>query len=123
MVAVTAVLPTAALRATPASVTVATPCSEDVQVTQGVTSLVVPSLNFATALNLVEPPCSRSAAAGETTSDVAFAPVTVNWAVPACPLNNATMVEVPGESPLASPRKTVATEGTDDVHRAKFVRS
>ena len=115
MVAVTAVLPTPALRATPSIVTVATSCSDDVQVTQRVTSLLVPSLKLATALNLVEAPCCRSAAAGVTTTEVADAAVTVNWADPACPSNTATMVEVPGVSPVASPKKIVATDGADDV--------
>lgn len=103
MVAVTAVLPTPAPRATPAAVTVATSCSDEVHVTQGVTSLVVPSLKPAKALNFVEPPCSTSVTAGDTTRELAVAAVTFNWAVPACPSNSATMVEVPGVSPLASP--------------------
>lgn len=123
MVAVTAVLPEPALLATPVDVRIATPGSVDVQVTQGVTSIVVPSLNVAIALNLVEPPCSIATAGGNITIELAFAPVTVNWADPPCPLKTATMVEVPGASPLALPAKMVATEGCDDVQKAKSVRS
>jgi len=123
MVAVTAVVPALALLAMPAEVSIATPGSDDDQVTQGVTSMVVPSLKSAMALNLVECPCSRAAAAGDTTNEMAFAVVTVSWAVPPCPLNTATMVEVPGASPVALPAKTVATDGDDDVQNAKSVRS
>jgi len=123
MVAVTVVIPAPALLAMPADLIVATSGEDNVQVTQGVTSLVVPSLKLAMALNLVEVPSCIAAAAGETTIESVFAPVTVNWAVPTSPSNKATMVEVPGASPLASPAETVATEGAEDVHNTKSVRS
>ena len=122
MVAVTTDLPELPLFATP-PVRVATSCSEDVQVTQLVTSMVVPSLKSATALNLVEPPSFRAAAEGDTTTEMAFAVVTVSWADPPCPLNTATIVEVPGARPVALPAKMVATEGCDDVQNANPVRS
>lgn len=48
--------------------------------------------------------------------------MTVKPAVPACPSNNATMVAVPGSSPIACPSLMVATDGMDDVHEAKGVR-
>ena len=83
----------------------------------------MPSLKLAIALNLVEPPSSRAAAAGDTTIELVFAPVTVSWAVPTSPSNKATMVDVPGASPLALPAEIVATEGADDVHNTKSVRS
>jgi hypothetical protein len=101
MVAVTTVLPARALLAMPDDVKLATSGEDSVQVTQGVTSTVVPSLNLAVALNFVEPPSSRAAAAGVTTSELAFAPVTVSFADPTCPSSTATMVEVPELSPLA----------------------
>jgi len=123
MVAVTVVIPARALLAMPAGFIVATSGEDNVQVTQGVTSLVVPSLKLPVALNLVEPPSSRAAAAGDTTIELIFAPVTVNWAVPTSPSNNATIVEVPAASPLALPAETVATEGAEDVHNTKSVRS
>jgi len=123
MVAVTVVIPARALLAMPADVRLATSGEERVHLTQGVTSLVVPSLKLAIALNLVEPPSSRAAAAGDTTIELVFAPVTVSWAVPTSPSNKATMVDVPGASPLALPAEIVATEGADDVHNTKSVRS
>ena len=55
MLAVTAVVPGLVLLTTPVAVTAATFGVEDVQVTQGVTSLVVPSLKLATAVNCVKP--------------------------------------------------------------------
>ena len=67
--------------------------------------MVVPSLKSAMALNFVEPPRSRSATAGDTTTEMAFAVVTVSWAVPPCPLNTATMVEVPGDKPAGIARE------------------
>lgn len=123
MVAVTVVLPAPPLLAIPFDVIVANSGEDNVHRTQGVTSLVVPSLKLAMALNFVEPPSSRAAAEGETTIDVVFAPVTVSWAVPTRPSSKATMVEFPGASPLASPAETVATEGAEDVHNMKSVRS
>jgi len=123
MVAVTVVIPARALLVMPAGFILATSGEDSVQFTQGVTSLVVPSLKLAMALNLVELPSCRATAAGDTTIEVALAPVTVSWAVPTSPSNKATMVEVPGVSPLASPAETVATEGAEDVHSAKSVRS
>lgn len=107
----------------PIDVILATSGEENVQVTQGVTSLIVPSLKVAMALNLVELPSSRATAAGDTTMELVFAPVTVSWAVPTCPSNRAAMVEVPEARPLTLPAETVATEGADDVHRTKSVRS
>lgn len=123
MVAVTVVIPARALLAMPADFILATSGEDNVQVTQGVTSLVVPSLKLAMTLNLVELPSCRATAAGDTTIELAFAPVTVSWAVPTSPSSRATMVEVPAASPLTSPAETVATEGAEDVHNAKPVRS
>lgn len=123
MVAVTTVLPTWALLAMLDDVILATSGEDNVQVTRDVTSTVVPSLNFAMALNFVEPPSARAADAGVTTSEMAFVPVTVSLADPACPSSTATMVEVPEDSPLAVPAETVATDGAEDVHNAKSVTS
>jgi hypothetical protein len=123
MVAVTVVIPARALRATPFDVTPATSGEDTFQVTQGVTSLVVPSLKVALALNRMEPPTCRAAAAGDTTIELVLAPVTVSWAVPTSPSSKATMVELPGANPLTSPAETVATEGAEDVHKTKSVRS
>jgi hypothetical protein len=123
IVAVTDVIPAPALLAIPPDVICATSGEDNVQVTQGVTSLVVPSLKLAMALNFVELPSSRAADAGDTTIELVFAPVTVSWAVPTSPSNKATMVDVPGASPLALPAEIVATEGADDVHNTKSVRS
>ena len=103
MVAVTLVAPEPVLVARPVGVTAATFALEDVQVTQGVTSLVVPSLKSAKAVNCVKPPGSRLIAAGDTTSAMGVAPVTVKEAVPICPPNSAPMIVVPGVSPVASP--------------------
>jgi hypothetical protein len=123
MVAVTMLLPARALLAMPDDVILATSGEDNVQVTRGVTSTVLPSLNFAMALNFVEPPSARAADAGVTTSEMAFAPVTVSFADPACPSSTATMVEVPEDRPLAVPTDTVATVGAEDVHIAKSVTS
>lgn len=101
MVAVTAVVPERTLVATPLGVTTATLALEDVQVTQEVTSLVVPSLKSERAVNCVEPPCSRFVPVVDTRSEVGVALVTVKDAVPTCPSNNAVMVPVPGWSPVA----------------------
>ena len=99
--AVTAVVPERTLVAMPLEVRTATLGFEDVQVTQGVTSLVVPSLKSAKAVNCVEPPCSRFVLAGDIRSEVSVALVTVKDAVPICPPNSAVMVAVPGWSPVA----------------------
>ena len=128
MVAVTVVIPERVLVATPVGVTIATFALEDVQVTDDVTSLVVPSLNSARAVNCVKPPCSRFVAAGDTRSEVAVALVTVKVAVPSCPPKSAVMVAVPGLSPVASPIVAgrllmVATDAGEDVHRTDVVRS
>ena len=123
MVVVTVVVPVPVLVASPDGVIAATSALDDAHVTQGVTSLVVPSLNSASALNCVKPPRSRSRAAGDTTSEAAAALVTVKSAVPACPPNTATMVAVPGSSPLACPALMVAIDGIEDVHKANVVRS
>lgn len=123
MVAVTVVIPARALLAMPFDVMPATSGEDTFQITQRVTSLVVPSLKVASALNRTEPPTCRAAAAGDTTIELVFAPVTVSWAVPTRPSNKATMVELPGANPLTSPAETVATEGAEDVHNTKSVRS
>src|ERR1700692_4306088 len=103
MVAVTVVVPVRVLLAPPVGVPPATLAFEDVQVTDDVTSLVVPSLNSARAVNRVKLPCSRFVAAGDTRSEVAVALVTVKVAVPSCPPKSAVIVAVPGSSPVASP--------------------
>jgi hypothetical protein len=116
------------LVATPVGVTIATLASDDVQVTDDVTSLVVPSLNSARAVNCVEPPCSRLVAAADTLSDVAIALVIVKVAIPICPPKSAVIVAVPGSSPMAWPIVAgrllmVATDAGEDVHRTDVVRS
>ena len=128
MVAVTAVIPERVLVAMPVRVTNATLVFEDVQVTDAVTSLVVPSLNSTRAVNRVKPACSRFMAAGDTRSEVAAALVTVRVAVPSCPPKSAVIVAVPGSSPVASPIVAgrllmVATDAGEDVHRTDVVRS
>lgn len=128
MVAVTAVIPERVLVAMPVRVTTATFVFEDVQVTDAVTSLVVPSLNSARAVNRVKLPCSRFTAAGDTRNEMAAALVTVKVAVPSCPPKSAVMVAVPGSSPVASPIVAgrllmVATDAGEDVHSTNVVRS
>jgi hypothetical protein len=123
MVAVTLVVPEPVLVTTPVGVTAATFVLEDVQVTQGVTSLVVPSLKSAKAVNCVKPPCSRLVAAGDTTREMGLAPLTVKEAVPTCPPNSAVMSAVPGASPVAYPVLMMATDGCEDVQKANVVRS
>src|SRR6202030_591596 len=127
MVAVTAVIPERVRVAMPVRVTNATLVFEDVQVTDAVTSLVVPSLNSTRAVNRVKPACSRFMAAGDTRSEVAAALVTARVAVPSCPPKSAVMVAVPGSSPVASPIVAgrllmVATDAGEDVHRTDVVR-
>ena len=127
MVAVTIVVPERALVATPVGVTNATLASEDVQVTDDVTSLVEPSLNSAIAVNRVEPPGSRFVAAADTRSEMAVALVTVKVAVPTCPPKIAAIAAVPGSNPVAWPAVAsrllmVATDGGEDVHRTNVVR-
>ena len=123
MVAVTVAVPAPVPVARPAGVKVATFALDDAQVTEGVTSLVVPSLKSARAVNWVKPSFSKSAVAGDTTSEVGVALVTVKDAVPNCPSNIATMVAVPGATPVARPVLRVATDGMEDVHNTKVVRS
>jgi|SRR5580658_2751975 len=111
----------------PVRVTIATLASEDVQITDDVTSLVVPSLNSAMAVNRVEPPCSRIVAAADTRSEMAVALVTVKVPVPSCPPKSAVIVAVPGSSPVAWPAVSgrllmVATDAGEDVHRTDVVR-
>lgn len=120
-------VPAPVLVAMPVDATAATLVLEDVHDTQSVTSLVVPSLKSARAVNCVNPPCSRSALAGDTVSEVGVA-MTVKVAVPTCPSNSATMVAVPGSSPVASPivgdtSLMVATDAGEDVHKTDVVRS
>ena len=121
--AITVAVPAPLLVARPVGPTAATFALEDVHITQGVTSLVVPSLKSATAVNCVEPPCSKSVMAGDTTSEVSVALVTVKDALPSCPPNSAVMVAVPGSSPRAWPASMIATDGSEDVHNAHVVRS
>src|SRR5215469_3458771 len=103
MLAVTVVVPAPVLVAKPAGVTSATFALEDVHKTQGVTSLVVPSLNSARAVNCITLPGSEAIAAGDTTNEVGVALVTAKDALPIFPSNSAVMIAVPGPSPVASP--------------------
>ena len=120
--AVTVIVPAPVRVARPNEVTAARFALEDVEITRGMTSSVVP-LKAARPFNSVKPPCSKLLAAGDTTREAEVPLVTVKDAVPSCPLNSAVMVTVPGSSPVTCPALMVATDGSEDVHKAHGVRS
>ncbi len=125
MLAVMVAVPVAAVVAIPLELIVAMFAFEEFQLACVVRSSVLPSLNVPTASNCCEPPNATLGSLGVMLIPVSEAFVTVNDAVPAVPPNNAVIVVMPGEIPVANPPAaslTVATAGDDDAHDAEFVR-
>ena len=106
MVAVTVLLPARALLAMPDDVILATSGEDNVQVTQGVTSVVVPSLKFRYGLELGGTAQFQSGSTQEiTTSEMAFAPVTVSLADPALPIEHSHDGRSSGGQAVGSSRR------------------
>ena len=107
---------------------IATPISDDVQVTCPVKLSVDPSLNVPVAVNCCGEPKVITGFMGLIAIELKVALDTVNEATPTCPANTAVTVTVPGAIPVAWPNDPsaaliVATVESDDVHCTEFVRS
>ena len=107
-----------------ALLTAATVSSDDVHVTDDVSSCVVRSEYIPVAINGCSVPRTTLASFGVTPMDTNVAAVTVSFAVPAFPVDESEAVIVTGPPTVdeeASPLKpaallTVATEASEDFH-------
>lgn len=127
MAALMVVVPEPTVLAVPFALIVATPTSEDDQVTCAVRISVVPSLNVPVAVNCCELPWAIVGLAGVTLMEVKVASVTVNDALDDNPANSAVMIAVPLATPVAKPLVgeallMVATEAGDEVQLTELVR-
>ena len=99
-----------------ALLTMASVVSEEPQVTDLVTSSVVPSENVPVAISCSPVPTGIDVLAGVTVSDVSTAAVTVTAAEPDTPASVAVIVELPTPVPVTSPLPlTVAMAADDEV--------
>jgi hypothetical protein len=120
--------PTAAPLARPVAFTVATPVLEDVQLTEDVRSLVLPSVNVPVALNCSVVPRAIAGLAGLTARDASLGGDTVSAAVPIVEFMVAVMVAVPSATLVARPLLpvtllSVATAVEEDDQATVVVRS
>ena len=121
MPALIVVVPVATLVAKPPEVIVATPASDEFQVTWSVRFSVDPSLKLPVAVKRWVLPSAMLGLAGKIVIEVSVA-------VPTSPANKAVTVAVPALMPLAMPfvpplSPTVATDAGDEAHEADCVRS
>ena len=122
------VVPRDAELATPDDFTTATAGSDELQATWLVILMLVPSLNFPWALNCCEAPRLIDELGGVTAIDTRVAFVIVRVVLAFCPWNDAAIVVLPVETPVATPSLleallTVATEGAEEVQVTTEVRS
>jgi hypothetical protein len=111
MVALTVVVPAATPVASPDESMMAMAVEEDDQCTWVVTFSVEWSANVAMAVNGSVAPAGMLGSAGFTAIETRGAGLTVNTAVPSTPCNVAVIVDIPGATPIASPRAVmVATD-------------
>ena len=122
------VVPVPVVEIAPVLLIIATPISDDVQVTCPVRLSVDPSLNVPVAVNCCGEPRVILGFTGLMAMELSVALDTVNEATPTSPANTAVTVTVPGAIPVAWPNDPnaaliVATVESDDVHCTEFVRS
>ncbi len=108
--------------ASPPAEIVATGVFDELHVTLEVTFAVALLLYVAVAVNCCVDPLMKLGWEGVTAIEVGVGAVTVNVALPACPLSVAEIVVFPGESAVARPAElTVATVAFVDAHLADAV--
>jgi hypothetical protein len=123
-VAVMVVVPAVTAVASPLLSTVATAVLEELQVTEMVTSWVVPSEKVPVAVNCWVVPPGTLGLAGVTAMEDKVAEVTIRVVPPETSPEVAVMIVVPAVRPLAKPvRLTVATAVLDDPQVARAVIS
>lgn len=97
--------------------TLATPDSDDVQVTRLVITWVLPSLKVPVATQFAEVPGASRTLAGVTEIEERVAELTCNGEKPATPLKVAEMLAVPGPTAVAVlPGPRAATASLSEVH-------